>query len=300
MKVGRKIGYAIVQILLVLVFAFTLIGVIANINPVKLDGEPRNNAEFITLSIVAGLSGIAFLVNRQKHRKAIVTHKEHEQIPSSVSTTPQPSSSVAIEPNLPEPIEIRPSQALRSKSQNMYTKKWSNKASETFVALDIETTGLSKYTDHIIEFTALRYVDGEEIVKLTSFVKPPVSIPASATRINGITNDMVAAAPTIKEVMPGLLKFLGDDIVVAHNAKFDLGFIEAAASSIGVTRMWDYIDTVTTAKRAIPALRDYKLGTVASAFHISTGTAHRSEDDARTAAKVFLKCLSMYASGELS
>jgi DNA polymerase III epsilon subunit family exonuclease len=93
--------------------------------------------------------------------------------------------------------------------------------SKIFVIVDLETTGLSPYKHAITEIAAVRF-DGNEIIgEFQSLVDPERHIPSFITKLTGISNDMVEGSPTICEILPDFLKFLGDDIFVAHNARFD-------------------------------------------------------------------------------
>jgi len=94
-----------------------------------------------------------------------------------------------------------------------------------YIVLDIETTGLSRYIHKITEIAAVKVKDNKIIEEYQTLVNPETKIPRFITRLTGIDNEMVKDAPTINEVMPGLLKFLGNHTIVAHNATFDYGFI---------------------------------------------------------------------------
>ena len=95
----------------------------------------------------------------------------------------------------------------------------------SFTIIDIETTGLSKHTDKITEIAAAKFENGE-MVTFQTLVNPEVRIPRFITELTGITNQMVESAPTINQVLPHFMDFLGDDVFVAHNATFDFGFLD--------------------------------------------------------------------------
>ena len=95
-----------------------------------------------------------------------------------------------------------------------------------FIALDLETTGLDKNKDEIIEISALRFIDGELSDEFTTLVKPKQSIQKKITNITGINDSLVCDAPIIDEILDNFISFIDDSIIVAHNAEFDLGFIE--------------------------------------------------------------------------
>lgn len=159
-----------------------------------------------------------------------------------------------------------------------------------FVALDFETTGLSaRGGDRIIELAALRFEGGAIVERLVSFVDPGFPIPAHISSITGISSAMVRGAPRACDVLPALVEFIGEDVVVAHNASFDAGFL---AAECGRSRVeWNEADrvacTMKLARRIVPGLGSYKLASVASSVGVRfDGQAHRAEADARVAGLV--------------
>lgn len=95
-----------------------------------------------------------------------------------------------------------------------------------FVAIDVETTGLSPITNELIEVSAIKYDGNRKIDTFTTLIKPKVRIPYYITNITGITNEMVKNSPHVEEIMPNLIKFIGSNKIVAHNANFDYKFIQ--------------------------------------------------------------------------
>jgi DNA polymerase III subunit epsilon len=153
----------------------------------------------------------------------------------------------------------------------------------TFVVLDLETTGLSPQRDRITEVGAVRARAGEVLAELRTFVDPGVPIPAAVTTITGITDADVASAPRIDEVLPTVLDFVGDSVLVAHNARFDLGFLTAAAERLGLPPLRPrVVDTATLARRLVrDEVRDLRLGTLARHFRAPAQPDHRALHDAR-------------------
>ena len=157
----------------------------------------------------------------------------------------------------------------------------------TYAVLDIETTGLSKETDKITEFGIMKIKNGEIIDTFECFVNPEREIPAKVVEVTHITNEMVKDADTIDKVMPKVLDFIGDSIVVAHNADFDIGFIKRNAEILGLEFSNTYIDTLALAKALFPDFKKYKLGIIAEKLDIKVEVAHRALADVETLVAVF-------------
>ncbi|MGL5437396.1 MAG: exonuclease domain-containing protein [Lachnospiraceae bacterium] len=150
-----------------------------------------------------------------------------------------------------------------------------------YVVFDLETTGLSPIKDEIIELSALLVKNGSVTDTFSTLINPDRSIPASASRINGITNDMVAGAPSIRTVMSDFLVFSQSQILVGHNIKsFDLKFINCASEQLfGTTIDNDYIDTLYMSRSFLPKLRSHKLVDISAHFNINSEGAHRALND---------------------
>jgi DNA polymerase-3 subunit epsilon len=156
-----------------------------------------------------------------------------------------------------------------------------------FVVLDFETTGLRwRGGDRITEVAALRMVDGEVSDRYVSLVNCGVAVPASITRYTGITQAMVDGAPPVAEVLPRLLAFLGQDVVVAHNAHFDRGFLERECALGACGRSYgSFACSVRLARRILPGLKSYSLAELARHAGLARrGAAHRAESDAELTA----------------
>jgi DNA polymerase III subunit epsilon len=153
----------------------------------------------------------------------------------------------------------------------------------TFVVLDLETTGLSPDRDRITEVGAVRARGGEVLAELRTFVRPGVPIPAAVTAITGITDADVADAPDITTVLPTIVDFLGGAVFVAHNARFDLGFLRAGAQRLGMPPLRPrVIDTAVLARRLMrDEVRDVRLGTLARHLRVPDAPDHRALNDAR-------------------
>ncbi len=171
---------------------------------------------------------------------------------------------------------------------------------DSFVALDLETTGLDPAENRIIEIGAVRFrrEDSGHYFpedRFQTFVNPGISVPPQVTEITSITTEMVMSGLETAEALAKLHQFLGSDPVVAHNALFDLGFLRYEAY-----RVKSYeepklkfnpvlIDTLAFSRYAMPELRHHKLGDVAKALQVSLQQAHRAVDDAIAAGFIFAK-----------
>ena len=133
----------------------------------------------------------------------------------------------------------------------------------TYCVLDLETTGLSFRTEKITEIGVMKVKGGEVLEEFSCFVNPEKPIPQKVVEVTNITDDMVKDAETIDVVMPKLLDFLGDSVLVAHNADFDIGFLKYNAKELGYELNNTYLDTLRLAKDLFPDYKKYKLGIIA-------------------------------------
>ena len=164
---------------------------------------------------------------------------------------------------------------------------------DTYIVFDIETTGFSSIRDRIIEIGAVKVENGQIVDKFSTFVNPERPIPFEITNLTSITDEMVLDAPTIEVVLPQFLEFIGEGALVAHNAGFDVGFIEQNCRVLGLEREFTSVDTVALARVLLPTLSKYKLNLVAKALGISLENHHRAVDDAGATAEIFVKFVEM-------
>ncbi len=157
-----------------------------------------------------------------------------------------------------------------------------------FCVLDLETTGGSPAGCGITEIGALRFHGGEPGGTFHTLVNPHQEIPAFITILTGITQAMVIEAPPVEQALPALLEFIGDAVVVGHNVRFDLSFLNAAAERLGYGRLPNRsVDTYALARRLLRAeTRDLRLGTLAAFFRSPITPNHRAFEDARATADV--------------
>ena len=171
---------------------------------------------------------------------------------------------------------------------------------DTFVIFDIETTGLSKETESITEIGAVKVVDGKIIDRFSTFVNPERPIPAEITKLTGITNEMVADAPVITEILPKFLEFCQDAVLVAHNANFDTGFIRLNAErKCDIEVKNTVLDTLELSRALLPELKKHKLDIICEQLGVSLEGHHRAVNDAEATAEVFLKFIDMLVEKEI-
>ena len=151
----------------------------------------------------------------------------------------------------------------------------------TFVVLDVETTGGSPATCSLTEVAAARYRGGELLGTYQTFVRPDERIPPFITALTGISDAMVADAPRVGEMLPSFLEFLGGGVVVGHNVRFDLSFLNHALESTGRDRLANAtVDTLALARRLVrDMVPNCKLGTLAASLHLPHQPSHRALTD---------------------
>lgn len=161
-----------------------------------------------------------------------------------------------------------------------------------FVAFDLETTGTVAGVDRIVEIGAVRFCMGKVTAVFSTLVDPEMPIPPEASRINGISNDMVAGKPKIAQLLPSFSEFCGSDIMVAHNAPFDTQFLIADIMRFRSPAPKGLIlDTLPMARKVFPGLLNYKLGTLVKHLEIASSDFHRAEQDASYCGHLLLKVI---------
>jgi len=168
----------------------------------------------------------------------------------------------------------------------------------TFISFDLETTGFIAGLDRIVEIGAIRYVNGVAEGVFSTLVDPQIEIPEAASRVNGISNDMVQGKPTIEKLLPAFAEFCQNDIMVAHNANFDFQFLTSeivrfeSPAPKGVV-----LDTCNMARKILPGLANYKLGTLVQHLEIPSTAFHRAEEDANYCGQLFIKLIEKMSGG---
>lgn len=194
----------------------------------------------------------------------------------------------------PSAIVTEPKGIRNHDEYQIHTKK-SRNALNNFVAVDIETTGLSSYNDNIIEIAAIRFCEGKVVDRYVKLINPKCRIPAAASKVNHITDAMVCNCPTIDMIFPEFLNYVGESVLVFHNASFDLQFLDATARKMEVDFVNQHIDTLKHARRIYFELPNHKLTTLVDTLGINTGgNMHRGGTDAECAGRLLLKCIEAY------
>jgi DNA polymerase-3 subunit alpha (Gram-positive type) len=158
-----------------------------------------------------------------------------------------------------------------------------------FVVIDIETTGLSKDENKIIEIGAVKIKDGKIKDKFSTLINPEINLEKKIIELTGINDEMLLDAPKIDNIFPEFLNFIDDCILVAHNADFDVGFIYKLAKNFNIKLDNAILDTLNLARILLPDLARYKLNYVADFLKVDLNNHHRALDDATATAEIFLK-----------
>ncbi len=163
------------------------------------------------------------------------------------------------------------------------------------VVFDIETTGLSVHNCKITEIGAVKIKGGEVLERFNTFVDPECPIPEEIVKLTGITDDMVAGAPKVKEALTAFFQFIGNDtcnrghlpMMIAHNANFDIGFIRHFAKLSGLPFENPYLDTVALSRYINPELKKHTLDSIAESYKLGEFNHHRACDDAEMLAMIY-------------
>jgi DNA polymerase-3 subunit alpha (Gram-positive type) len=174
-----------------------------------------------------------------------------------------------------------------------------NKEYSSYVVFDIETTGLSAINDMITEIGGIRVVNGEIKDTFSQLVNPERPIPEFITNLTGITDEMVKDKPTIKDVIVEFKEFIKDDVLVAHNATFDIGFIREKMRLNNIQLNNPVLDTLELSRSVFPELKSHKLNLVAKHLGISLDNHHRAVDDAQATAEIFIKIMNLLADKDI-
>ena len=165
----------------------------------------------------------------------------------------------------------------------------------SFVMIDLETTGLNSYNAEIIEFAAIKYINGQPVDRLHALINPGVKIPKDATRVNHITDKMVENQPRIDEVIDKIYDFINHEVLAGYNVEFDIQFLNQAFKKHGkYIENIIVIDVLTLARKVLrkSEVENYKLDTVKQYLQIDT-PSHRALDDCDAAFQVMVRCVEL-------
>jgi DNA polymerase-3 subunit alpha (Gram-positive type) len=165
------------------------------------------------------------------------------------------------------------------------------KLSGSFVVFDLETTGLFRCLDKITEIGAVKIENGKITERFSTFVNPERPIPKKIVELTSITDEMVAVAPKIEEILPKFFEFCKGSVLVAHNARFDTGFIRKVAKDCGFEYNFSHVDTLMLARGLYPEFVNHRLSTLTKNLKVTLSHHHRAVDDANATAEVFIKML---------
>ena len=164
-----------------------------------------------------------------------------------------------------------------------------------FIAFDTETTGLDPALGKIVEIGAVKFDRRGIVARYNVLINPEMPMPEEAGKVNGITDEMLKDKPLIAAVFPDFFDFIGMGVLVAHNAPFDINYVNTELKRVGKPPLTNkVVDTRIFAKEVFPGLSSYALQDLAVQFGITALEAHRAEDDARVCMELFEQILSRF------
>ncbi len=164
-----------------------------------------------------------------------------------------------------------------------------------FIAFDTETTGLDAAVGKIVEIGGVKFDRRGIIARYNVLINPQMPMPEEAGKVNGITDAMLKDKPVIAAIFPDFLEFIGTGILVAHNAPFDINYVNTELARAEKPLLTNkVIDTRIFAKEVFPGLSSYALQDLAVQFGITALEAHRAEDDARVCMELFEHTLTRF------
>ncbi len=169
----------------------------------------------------------------------------------------------------------------KTSNQRKYKGKSLISFPDSYCIIDLETTGLDPFFDRIIEVSAIKICNGNIIDKFTSLANiDNDELSSFITQLTGITTEMLIDAPNLNDVLSEFIDFIGDNIIIGHNANFDINFIyDNCMTLLNKPFTNDFIDTLRLARRLLPELKNHKLVTLANNYNINYSNAHRALSD---------------------
>lgn len=166
---------------------------------------------------------------------------------------------------------------------------------DSYVAIDLEMTGLQAKTERILEIGAVKVIDHVQTEQFRTFVNPHRRLSDAICQLTGITQEMVADAPEDREALRTLLDFVGDLTLVGHNIMFDYSFLKQCAANHRIHLEKTGVDTLKISRVCLPELESKKLEAVCRHFHIQEKQEHRALADARMTAQLMEVLLDQFA-----
>ena len=192
---------------------------------------------------------------------------------------------------LPDDAAMQPRQIVVTAKEAAMNSDTTASLMDSYIAFDVETTGLNPSVERIVELGAVCFVKGKPCGEFSTLVNARHRMSVPSIEITHITNDMVAAAPAEEEVYPALLAFLGDAVegktlLCGHNARFDMDFLRTTLERLGFDASLRYVDTLKLSRKYAGKLDNYKQPTVAERYGVDIHNAHRAADDARVCGEI--------------
>ena len=257
----------------------------------RMDNSPEKRVELhchTKMSDMDGISDVKDIIKRAKawgHKAIAIT--DHGNVQAF------PDANHAVKPDEDFKVIYGLEAYLVDDIRSLVLHPQGQRFTDSFVVFDLETTGFSPEKNRIIEIGAVKVTAGHMAERFSTFVNPKVPIPYDIEQLTSITDSMVQNAPSIEEVLPQFMEFCEGAAMVAHNADFDMSFIQHNCALQGIPCEKTVLDTVSLARFLLPQLNRFKLDTVAKELGISLAHHHRAVDDAACTAEIFVKFLAM-------
>ena len=268
----------------------------------RIDEAKEKRVELHThskMSEMVGVTDIEDLIKRAKEyghsHIAITDYSVVHSYPSAYKTVKSISKSAQTEEEKINIIFGCEMYMVDDEVEMITNPKDLNIDEEEFVIFDIETLGLNSHKNEIIEIGAVKLKAGRIIERFGQLIDPKKKVPPHITNITNITDDMLRGMPTIDKVINDFMNFVGDAVLVAHNAPFDMGFIKRDVKKyLGKELKNSVIDTLQMARDLYPEQRKYGLADMNKLLGLSLESHHRAVDDAQATANMFIIFLDKY------
>ncbi|NLM07260.1 MAG: PolC-type DNA polymerase III, partial [Tissierellia bacterium] len=171
---------------------------------------------------------------------------------------------------------------------------------EEYTVFDFETTGLTPKNSKIIEIGAVKVINGDIVDYFSELINPSEQISEFTTKLTSITNEMLEGKPSIEEILPKFIDFIGESVLVGHNVKFDMGFLRFNANEQGIEITNPSMDTLLFSRRLYPELGRHTLDSICKHLKVNLEQHHRAIDDSKATAEIFLKMMNEVKEGGLA